>query len=137
VYVKMWSIIDILGQTQRGKKKRCCSRSPRVLHDAAILLWKLFDIDEWKELLPNRARTITDDFHLGKRRGGQDGFEEPEDPRHDRGDVHEKLARLEQRIRVIELEDGAEAHARGTRDSVFEIGWKSWRLQLSSLRCGC
>lgn len=72
------------------------------MHDAAILLWKLFDIDERKELLPNSARTVTDDLHLGNRRGGQHGFEEPEDPRHDRGNVHEKLARLKQRIRVIE-----------------------------------
>ena len=37
---------------------------------------------------------MADDFHLGKRRGGQNGLEEPEDPRHKRGDVYEKLAGL-------------------------------------------
>jgi hypothetical protein len=106
----------------RAVTKRC--RSPRVLHNAAVLLWQFFDINERKEFLPDRARAAANDFHLRKRRGGQNGLEEPEDPGHDRWDIHEELARLEQRgSKFIEkLEKMKGQHAQGTRDSVSEIG---------------
>jgi hypothetical protein len=99
-------------------------RSPRILHNAAVLLWQLFDINKRKKFLPDRARAATNDFHLRKRRGGQNGLEEPEEPAHHRWDIHEELARLEQRSsRFIEkLETMKGQHARGTRDSVSEIG---------------
>ena len=42
---------------------------------------------------------MADNFHLGKRRSRQNGFEEPEDPRHKRGDIHEELACLVSYIR--------------------------------------
>jgi hypothetical protein len=74
-------------------------RSPCVLHGSAELRWQFFIIDERKKLLPDRARTVANNFHLGKRRRRQNRFEEPEDPRHKRGDIHEELARLVSYIR--------------------------------------
>lgn len=69
-------------------------RSPCVLHGSAVLRWQFFIIDKRKKLLPDRARTVADNFHLGKRRRRQNRLEEPEDPRHKRGDIHEELACL-------------------------------------------
>jgi hypothetical protein len=73
-----------------GRQKR----SPCILHGSAVLRWQFFIIDKRKKLLPDRARTVADNFHLGKRRRRQNRLEEPEDPRHKRGDIHEELACL-------------------------------------------
>jgi hypothetical protein len=42
---------------------------------------------------------VADNFHLGKRRRRQNRFEEPEDPRHKRGNIHKELACLASCIR--------------------------------------
>jgi hypothetical protein len=94
VGIKAWVEKSIGITSTRVTKRR---RSPRVLHNAAVLLWQFFDINKRKKFLPDRARAATDDFHLGKGRGGQNGLEEPEEPAHDRWDIHEELARLERR----------------------------------------
>jgi hypothetical protein len=78
-------------------------RSPRVLHDSAILRWQFFIIDKREEFLPYRARTVANNFHLGKRRRRQNRPEEPEDPRHKRGDIHEKLACLASYIVIVRV----------------------------------
>ena len=104
------------------KHQKVTKRSPRVLRDSAILRRQFFIVDERKKLLPYRFRTVSDDLHLGKGRSGQNRLEEPEDPRHKRGDVHEKLACLAQTARVSQEQgNGAEANARGIRDNGPEI----------------
>ena len=83
-----------------NKHRRVTNRSPCVLRNSAILRWQFFIIDEGKKLLPYRFRTVADDLHLGKRRSGQNRLEEPEDPRHKRGDIYEKLACLVRTVSV-------------------------------------
>jgi hypothetical protein len=83
-----------------SKHRRVSKRSPCVLRNSAILRWQFFIIDERKKLIPYRFRTVADDLHLGKRRSGQNRLEEPEDPRHKRGDIHEKLASLVRTVSV-------------------------------------
>ena len=82
------------------KHQKVTKRSPRVLRNSAILRRQFFIVDERKKLLPYRFRTVSDNLHLGKGRSGQNRLEEPKDPRHKRGDVHEKLACLAQTARV-------------------------------------
>jgi hypothetical protein len=57
--------------------------SPSVLDRTTVLRRKVLDVDERQELLADRARALPDDLHLGERCGGQDGLEEPKDPRHE------------------------------------------------------
>jgi hypothetical protein len=78
----------------KRRDHRQAGESPSVLHRTTVLRRKLLDIDEGQELLADRARAMADDLHLGERCGRHDGFEEPEDPRHEGRDVDEELARL-------------------------------------------
>ncbi len=60
---------------------------------------------------------MADDFHLGERCGGQDGLEEPEDPRHEGRDVDKELARLGRKAKISALENGAVQSQVLTRNS--------------------
>ena len=81
-------------KASRSRADKKAVKSPSVLHRTTILCRKFLDIDEGQKLLADRARAVADDLHLGERCGGQEGFEEPEDPGHEGGDVDEELARL-------------------------------------------